>query len=152
MESAMRLCLMLSLAAFLPALAHAQSKKEPGPLKVVDLNRKDPGGYEKEIEPIFYKKWIACHSGAVQEGRFDISSYEGLVKGGKRGTAIVPAKGAESLIIKLLSRTDHKPFMPPRGEEPVTPEEMALVKLWIDQGAKAPTGVKERAKIVVSLP
>src|SRR5262249_55670524 len=33
-----------------------------------------------------------------------------------------------------------------------TPQELALIKLWIDQGAKAPTGVRERPKAVVSLP
>jgi hypothetical protein len=148
----MRYLLILTLAAALPLAARAQSKKEPGPLKVVDLKRKDPVSYEKEVEPIFYKKCIACHSGSVKEGRFDISSYEGVVKGGKRGTAIVPGKGHESLMIKLMSRTDTKPFMPPRGEDPITPEEMALVKLWIDQGAKAPTGVKERPKVVVGVP
>ena len=36
--------------------------------------------------------------------------------------------------------------MPPRGEEPVTPEELALVKLWIDQGAQAPKGLRVIAK------
>src|SRR5262249_41878932 len=31
-----------------------------------------------------------------------------------------------------------KPTMPPKSEEPLTPEELALIKLWIEQGAKAP--------------
>jgi WD40 repeat protein len=148
----MRYLLILPLLGLLPALAQAQGAKEQGPVKVIDLKRTEPVVYEKEVEPIFYKKCIACHSGSVKEGKLDISSYEGLVKGGKRGTAIVPGKGGESLIIKLLSRTENKPFMPPKGEDPITPEEMALVKLWIDQGAKAPTGVRERPKIVVSVP
>ena len=42
--------------------------------------------------------------------------------------------------------------MPPKTEEPLTPEELALVKLWIDQGAKAPSSARERPKIVVSAP
>jgi WD40 repeat protein len=104
------------------------------------------------VEPIFYKKCITCHSGSVLEGKLDIASYEGLVKGGKRNSPIVPGKGNDSLIIKLLSRTEHKPFMPPRGEDPIVPEEMAIIKLWIDQGAKAPSGVKKRPEIVVGLP
>ena len=37
--------------------------------------------------------------------------------------------------------------MPPKSEEPLTPEELALIKLWIDQGAKAPTGARERPKV-----
>lgn len=145
--------LPLALLAFLPTVASAQDKKkEPGPVGVIDLKRKDPVIYEKEIEPIFYKRCTTCHSGSVKESRFDISSYEGLVKGGKRGTAIVPAKGAESLLYKVMSR-EHKPFMPPAGEQPAaTSEELALVKLWLDQGAKAPSGSKERPVIVLDVP
>src|SRR5437868_13827129 len=122
------------LASFLAVTALAtvagqaqEKKKEQGPVKVIELKRTDAVSYEKEVEPIFYKKCITCHSGSVKEGNLDIATYEGLVKGGKRGTAIVPGKGNDSLIIKLLSRTEHKPFMPPRGEEPVVPEELALV-------------------------
>ncbi len=147
----MRLVLTFSLLASLTGLAAGQSTKEPGPVKIVELTRKDNIAYEKEIEPIFYKKCITCHSGSVKEGKFDISSYEGLVKGGRRGAAIVPGKGKESSIYKLMTRTE-KPFMPPRGEEMITPEELALVKLWIDQGAKAPSGVRKKEQIVVSLP
>src|SRR5262249_16211605 len=40
-----------------------------------------------------------------------------------------------------------------KSEEPLTPEELALIKLWVDQGAKAPSGVRERPKVVLtSLP
>jgi WD40 repeat protein len=148
----MRYLLAMSLLALGAGMTAAQDKKEQGPLKVVDLKRKDLVAYEKEVEPILYKKCIACHSGSVKEGNLDLATYEGLIKGGKRGSPVVPAKGNDSLIIKLLSRTESKPFMPPRGEPAVTPEEMALVKLWIDQGAKAPTTVRERPPIVVSLP
>ena len=42
--------------------------------------------------------------------------------------------------------------MPPKTEEPLTPEELALLKLWVDQGAKAPMGARERTKIIVGLP
>jgi WD40 repeat protein len=42
--------------------------------------------------------------------------------------------------------------MPPKSEKPLTPMELALIKLWIDQGARAPTGVRERPKVIVGLP
>src|SRR5204863_8430325 len=45
-----------------------------------------------------------------------------------------------------------KPMMPPKSEEPLNSQEVSLIKLWIDEGAKAPTGVREKAKIVVNLP
>src|SRR5262249_13851926 len=45
-----------------------------------------------------------------------------------------------------------RPFMPPKSEEPLTPQELALIKLWIDQGAKPPSGAREKPKIIVGLP
>jgi WD40 repeat protein len=150
----MRHLLALVLAIALPATLLAQEKGTDAkivPIKVVELNRKDTVLYEKEVEPIFYKKCVTCHSGAVKEARFDISSYEGVVKGGKRGTTISPGKKAESNIYKFCTHTV-KPFMPPRGETPLSPEELAVIGLWIDQGAKAPLNARPKPKVVVSLP
>jgi WD40 repeat protein len=42
--------------------------------------------------------------------------------------------------------------MPPKGEEPLTPEELATIKLWIDQGAKPPSGARVKAKVIVTAP
>src|SRR6185369_6771285 len=71
--------------------------------------------------------------------------------GGKRGPAIVPNKGAESPLYKLAGKAV-RPFMPPKSEEPLTPEELAVIKLWIDQGAKAPSGARVKAKVIVTAP
>lgn len=150
----MRYVLTFSLIALVPTAGLAQGKKdaEPEPVKVVELKRTEPVSYEKEVEPIFYKRCVTCHSGSVKESRFDLSSYDTLIKGGKRGAAIVPGKGDQSLLYKVIGRSV-KPTMPPKGEgDPVTPEELALVKLWIDQGAKAPSGQRVRPKIIVGLP
>ncbi|MCI0462591.1 MAG: NB-ARC domain protein [Gemmataceae bacterium] len=142
----------LGLIALLPAPVLAQGKKdELEPIKVVELKRKDLVSYEKEVEPIFYKRCITCHSGSVKESRFDISTYENLIKGGKRGSPIVPGKGESSLLYKSCGRTA-KPFMPPKDEVPLTPDELALIKLWIEQGARAPSGPTVREKIKPGLP
>jgi hypothetical protein len=135
----MRYLLTLSLLATTSLAISAQEKrKDQGPVPVVDLKRKSPVIYQKEVEPIFYKKCIACHSGKDPESKFDLSTYEGLIKGGKRGSPVVPGKGGDSLLYKLMTRVDTKVPMPPRGEPPIVAAEMALIKLWIDQGAKAP--------------
>src|SRR5436853_5634007 len=147
----MRFLLTALCLSLLPLAASAQDKKEVGPIKEIKLDRKDPISYEKDVEPIFFKRCTVCHSGNLKEGKLDISTYEGLIKGGKRGEAVKPGKSQDSLVYKAMGRTQ-KPFMPPRGEEPATPEELALVKLWIDQGAKAPSGVRKRPPILVSVP
>jgi WD40 repeat protein len=149
----MRLLLSFVVLAVLPALASAQEKKTKSvaPIAVVKLERSTPVLYDKEIEPILVNKCAVCHSDNIKEGKLDLGSYEGLMKGGKRGGAVMPGKSADSLLVKLVGRSEKK-FMPPKGEEPLTPEELALVKLWIDQGAKAPTSKRERPKVIVAGP
>ncbi len=134
----MRLALCLCLGALMSYAVIGQEKKFE-PVKIIVLDRKDPIVYQKDIEPILYKRCISCHSGSIKKGDYDITSYENVVKGGKRGPAVLPGLAGKSHIYQMLTRAD-TPYMPPKSEDPVTPEELALIKLWIDQGAKAPTG------------
>ena len=113
----MRSHLTLPLLLVLPLTITAQEKQKPTPgnepIKVVKLDRKDPVTYDKDVEPIFVKKCFVCHSGNVKESRLDLGTYETLMKGGKRGAAVVPGKSQDSLLVKVSGRT-HKPFMPVR--------------------------------------
>ncbi len=118
------------------------------PIPVVKINHAEPVVFEKEIQPIFKNKCTVCHSGKQQKGKFDASSYDSLMKGSKKGVVIVPGKSAESPLVKYAGRTA-KPLMPPEDEEPLTPQELALIKLWIDQGAKPPTGMADGAKVIL---
>jgi WD40 repeat protein len=147
---------MRRLAAFALCLfassGQAQDKKdELPPIPIVDLKLKEPVEYNTDILPIFESKCFVCHSGSVTEGKFDMGTHAGVLKGGKKGTAVVPGKSAESALFLRCSR-QKKPFMPPKSEEPLNSKEVTLIKLWIDQGAKAPTKMKVKEKIVVNLP
>ena len=148
MRSRLTFCLLLVLPLSGRARAPALSME---PIKVVKIDRKDALTYDKDVEPIFVKKCAVCHSGNVKEGRLDLGSYEGLMHGGKRGKAIVPGKAEQSLLYHSAGRTG-KPKMPPCKEVPPTPEELALLKLWIDQGARTPSGVRVKPPVIVGLP
>src|SRR5262245_41549482 len=128
----------------LPVLVCAQEKKDAkvDPIPEVKLDRKEPVLYEKDIEPILANKCFVCHTGKEvnSSGKLDMATYEKLMKGGKKGPPIVAGKASESYLYKLCSR-QMKPQMPPKDEVPLTPNELAMVKLWIDQGAKPPTGM-----------
>src|SRR5262245_39360085 len=141
------------LLLLLPLHAAAQEKPVPGiePIKIVKIDRKDPVTYDRDIEPIFVKKCAFCHSGNVKEARLDMGTYEGLMKGGKRGKSIVPGNADGSLLYQVAGKT-RRPMMPPKSETPLTPEEYALIKMWIDQGAKAPSGMRVKPKVIVGLP
>jgi WD40 repeat protein len=145
----------ISFVFLLPTFVFAQEKKEEPkgtqPIEEIKIDHPDPVIYEKEIEPIFANKCMYCHAGNVTEGKFDMGTYEKLLKGGKRSAAITAGDSSKSNLY-IFSSKKSKPFMPPKNEEPLTPKELALIKLWIDQGAKPPTSKIEKPKIVVGLP
>lgn len=128
MRSLLAICLLVALS--LPLQAEAP-----------------PVSFEKEVAPILVSKCLACHSGPVKKGGLDLASHEGLMKGGKRGSAVVAGKSSDSLLIRLASKAD-KPSMPPKGEEPLTAQELTLLKLWIDQGARPPSTATESKTVV----
>lgn len=146
----------LALFTFLLTLASASAQetkkdKQYPPIPTIDLKRTDPISFDKDVFPIIDGKCTVCHSGNVVEAKFDMSTYAGILKGGKRGPAVIPRKSAESNLFLFCSR-QKKPMMPPKSEDPLTPQEVTILKLWIDQGAVAPTMERIRTKVVVHLP
>src|SRR5687768_3711968 len=127
-----RLAFVLAAACSLPQFASAQ-------IQVAEVKHEGPVDFEKEILPIFRRNCLACHSTTEAEGGIVLENPEKIAKGGGGGPGVVAGKGAESLLIKLASH-QQKPFMPPPDNDVkaknLTPEELGLVKLWIDQGAK----------------
>ena len=124
------------------------------PIAVAKLDRKESISYEKDVAPILMAKCQVCHAGKLTEGKLDMGTHAALIKGGKRGQIIiVPGKAEESFLWQSSSHRV-KPIMPPKSENnPLTSEEVAVLKLWIDQGAKGPVNdVRAKTQVVLSLP
>src|ERR1700677_2265917 len=106
----MRRVLILASLLLVPAALPAQQVE---PVKVIELkrNEKDKIYYETEIYPVLKKKCMTCHSGAIKDGKLDMSTYNDLIKGGKNKGAsiIVPGKKENSWLYKVSGRTE-KPF------------------------------------------
>jgi mono/diheme cytochrome c family protein len=98
--------------------------------------------YTKQIVPLFDTYCIDCHSADDADGEFVLDTFAALMKGGKEGAAITAGKGNESMLVKFLEgrsgRGGKNEFMPPGKREKLKPEEIALIKAWIDAGAKGP--------------
>ena len=110
----------------------------PEPIPVAIPVRQQPVSYVKDVADVLDAKCVGCHNGARAESKFALEDVPGMLKGGKRGPALVPGKAEESPLFQLAAhRAD--PAMPPEGKkhvEPLTPAELGLLKLWIDAGAK----------------
>src|SRR5260370_12858792 len=121
----MRHLLSFSVVLFVSVFLFAADEKKPAvqPIKVVKLERTSRVFHDKDVEPILVNKCIFCHSGKLCEGGLDMNTYEALIKGGKRGSPVIPGNADKSLMYKSAGRSE-RPLMPPgKGEnEPLTPD------------------------------
>lgn len=65
-------------------------------------------------------------------------------EGGFSGQAIIPGKSAESLLVKMIAGQVEGKRMPMAGE-PLSAEQIGLIRAWIDQGASWPEDLAESA-------
>ena len=94
---------------------------------------------EKQAAAILQAKCLACH-GAAKMADLDLRETPTMLKGGKRGPAVVPGKAEESLLYKAVKR-DGELQMPP-GKAPLTAAEVATLRDWINAGAKLESAAK----------
>ena len=90
------------------------------------------------IVPILREHCAACHAGDKKKGGLSMNSRAELIVGGENGKVIVVGKSAESSLIKAILSTDSEDQMPPPDakQKRVPAEKVALLKAWIDDGAK----------------
>jgi hypothetical protein len=94
--------------------------------------------FENRIRPVLVKECYSCHSAETKKGpkgELRLDSREGLLKGGISGSAVVPGKATESLLLKAL-RGDEVSTMPPRGKLP--DDVIADFEKWVKMGAPDP--------------
>jgi len=109
-------------------------------LRVERPNRTEPVDFEREILPILQGSCLPCHNRTTTKADLLLETPADMLRGGESGPALVPGKAAESLLFRL-STHEAKPRMPPKDNKvnavDLTPGELGLLALWIDQGAKA---------------
>ncbi len=121
------------------ALGQAKPKEALKPIEIAEVKHDGPVDFEKEILPIFRRNCLACHSATEAQSDLTLETPQSILKGGSEGPSVVAGKSAESLLLKLAAR-QKEPVMPPPDNDvkakPLNPQELGLIKKWIDEGAK----------------
>jgi mono/diheme cytochrome c family protein len=98
--------------------------------------------FTRDVKPVLDKHCVKCHGPDQQRAGLRLDSARGAGAGGNSGPALVPGQAARSLLVKAVTCADAdgdvKP-MPPKGPR-LTPAEVAVLRAWIDAGAKVPAG------------
>jgi mono/diheme cytochrome c family protein len=97
---------------------------------------------EAAIRPLLVARCGDCHGPDTQEANLRLDVRHRALKGGDFGPVILPGKAADSELVRRITRGDSEKAMPP--DEPLSPEEIALLIRWIDAGADWPETEADR--------
>ncbi len=96
--------------------------------------------FDRRIAPLLAARCLDCHSGLKPEGGLDLTKRESAFKGGESGKAIEPGQPEKSVLWQRIAADE----MPPK--HPLTADEKAVFKKWIESGAQWGTPEIDRFK------
>jgi hypothetical protein len=110
-----------------PQLAAQDRESDERAARQVDFSR--------DVKPLLARRCFACHGPSDAEGGLQLHQSEtALVELDSGALAIVPGSPDESELIVRVTAEDEYMRMPPEGE-PLTADEIGLLRDWITQGA-----------------
>ena len=119
-----RLCLVLMLLAGLVDLFPHQV------LAGESAKATNSPRFETDIAPILRRSCVRCHNADSRKAELDLSTPQGLFRGGESGESLEPGDAAASLLYEYI----HDGTMPPEGEGELTKVEIETVRRWIQVG------------------
>ncbi|SFT87506.1 Uncharacterized membrane protein [Algoriphagus locisalis] len=121
------------------------------PLELPADNWEEVEFYTGAIQPILDQNCKSCHNPNKLKGELDLSSFQGIHKGGEDGAVLEAGTPEESaLFARLVLPEDHDDHMPPKDKRQPRKEEIELIKAWIESGSPENAKLGESA-ISVSL-
>ena len=129
---------LVALLVFFPFLAAtvAADDERDGVDTGTAITAQQAAFFETKIRPVLVNRCVECHSGNEPESGLNLESRAGLLQGGELGTAILPGKPEQSLLISALK---HDEFikMPPKEKLP-TRQVLDFTGRWVKIGAPWP--------------
>lgn len=103
-----------------------------------------PVDFEKQIKPILQQHCVDCHGKDERQSGLRLDFGRMVLAGGDRGPSIIPGKSQDSIMVQALEGRGEVAAMPEEGDR-LSKVEIALIRRWIDEGAKIPADEKVAA-------
>jgi len=124
----------LIVCLFISALGFAGGYRTPSPAGAQQTASVD---FVRDIQPIFQASCFNCHGPKKAMGRLRLDDKRLAMKGGISGAVILPGQSGQSRLVARILGAGGEPRMP-MGGDPLKPEQIELIRRWIDQGAVWP--------------
>jgi hypothetical protein len=90
-----------------------------------------------QVHEILRESCEHCHNEDKAKGGLLMESYEALIAGGEHGSAVIPGESGASRLMQMIEGK-LEPRMPYK-EAPLPQRQAALIRRWIDEGARGPS-------------
>jgi ankyrin repeat protein len=97
--------------------------------------------FAKDVLPILRQNCVGCHGPTVQTSGLRLDRKSAVIS--RRG--VVPGSSENSFLFHRISGNGYGMQMPPTG--PLRPEQINIIKTWIDQGADWPDSLANEAEL-----
>ncbi len=106
---------------------------------LLSLLQPPPGviDFARDVRPILERSCFECHGAALDEAGLRLDDRERFLSGGASGHVVVPGNAAASLLYQRVVSSDPEERMP-WYKEPLAPQEIEILRRWIDDGASWP--------------
>ncbi len=96
-----------------------------------------PPDFDRDVWPILRDRCVICHGPEKVKGGLRLDSRAGAASGGYSGRGLLSTPAAENELVQRIESPDPELRMPLEGE-PLTSEQVAIIKDWITAGADWP--------------
>jgi len=107
--------------------------------------------FGRDVQPILRQHCYSCHGPNQQMNGFRLDRRRDAMRGGTTSPGVIrPGNSDASLLMARIAGNSAGPQMPPTGA--LKPEQIGLIKAWMDQGAEWPDAFANEAPPVALEP
>ncbi len=110
-------------------------------LQAVRASGNESVQFVRDLAPTVIGVCLDCHAGMMPAGRLNLTTFNGLLRGGDTGVIVAPGKPSESLLVKKLRGAAGERM--PQGKDPLSEELIKKFEQWIADGAKLDWGAPD---------
>jgi hypothetical protein len=114
------------------------------------VTRAAPIDFQRDVAPILQRRCLTCHNDHQPHGELSLQSAQALAAGGESGAVIEPRDPDASYLLDLIIPTEGTAEMP-KGEPPLSKDEIVTLRQWIKQGAHWPADLSLQPPMLWSL-
>ena len=109
---------------------------ETGLMRSGQLRADEPSvSFSDQVAPIFVAQCVACHNARTAKGRFNLETFNALMRGGESGVVVEAGDGDFSNLVLQVEAGEM-----PKDGDPLPEEQVALIRRWVAEGAKLDPG------------